>query len=306
MNIRLKQLRAFRAIMDTGSVSEAAVALGLTQSSVSKLLAGFEQELGFLLFDRIGRRLRLSEQGRLFHQNAGNAIELLEDIQAIAEDIRDKQGTRLRICAVGPIIHSNVLPNAVRAFSERHPDFAFTFEMQKRIDIEDWITQRHSDIGFTLFPVDRTKMSSRELVSVKPVVVVPADHPFAERETLFPEDLKEVDLVMPKGSVRLRGLLEADFVRANINLRPRYETSNAITSAHLVKNGVGITIIDPFTISGNHSANFKLLEWGPDTVLTYGMIWSSFRKLTKFEEEFFFGDAKKFNEICLAREQIEC
>ncbi|MYK33180.1 MAG: LysR family transcriptional regulator, partial [Boseongicola sp. SB0670_bin_30] len=54
MNIRLRQLRAFKAIVENASVSEAAVARGLTQSSVSKMLAGFEAEHGFALFDRAG------------------------------------------------------------------------------------------------------------------------------------------------------------------------------------------------------------------------------------------------------------
>ena len=287
MNIRLRQLRAFKAIVETGSVSAASVSLGLTQSSVSKLLAGFEEELGFQLFERIGRRLRLSEQGRLFLDRASTAIDLLEDIQSEAIDIRDNQGKRLRLCAVGPLIHSHVIPQALASFAQKHPDFAFSIEMKKRIEIEEWIIQRHSDIGFTLFPIDPTQLNARTLANVHPVVAMRRDHPLAGRAVIEPKDLRDVDLIMPKGSVRLRGVLEADFVQANVHLRPRFETSNAITTVHLIAHGNGVAIIDPFSISGSPNPDLKILKWAPETVLSYGMIWPNFRNLTHFEEDFF-------------------
>ena len=223
----------------------------------------------------------------MFLKRAEHAIDLLEDIQSCAHDIRDNQGKRLRICAVGPLIHSCVIPKALASFTRLHADFAFSIEMIKRIDMEEWILRQNSDIGFTLFPIDHAQLNSRLLAHAHPVVVVPEDHWLARREVIEPRDLEHVDLILSKSSVRLRGIVEADFVQANIHLRPKFETSNAITSVHLVSHGNGVALVDPFSITGAPTDNLKILPWAPKSTLSYGMIWPSFRTLTSFEETFF-------------------
>ena len=220
MKIRLRQLRAFKAIVETGSVSDAAAMLCLTQSTVSKTLAGFEEELGFRLFERVGRRLRLSEQGRAFYREASSAIELLEGIHLTATGIRDNRGERIKICAIGPIALSGLIPETLARFSSDSPEFSYSLEMKPRIEIEDWVSNRHSDIGFTLFPVDRSRLNSRTLVRVRAVAVVPKNHPLSDREVLSPEIAHRADIIMPKASVRLRGLVEAGFVQAGGRASP--------------------------------------------------------------------------------------
>jgi len=153
MNIRMRQLRVFKSVVESGTVSEAAQSLFLTQSSVSKTLASLEEELGFLLFDRIGRRLKLSREGRLFYTKIENAIETFEDIQLAATDIRDNQGRRLRVCAIGPML-TRLVPSALEVFSRKHADFNFSVDLIPRIEIEEWMAQRHADLGFTLLPVE--------------------------------------------------------------------------------------------------------------------------------------------------------
>ena len=287
MNIRLRQLRAFKAIVETGSVSDAAVLLCLTQSTVSKALAGFEDELGFRLFERVGRRLRLSEQGRLFYLKTSNAIELLEGIQTTATGIRDNQGERLSICAIGPIALSELIPEAFSRFSSNSPEFTYSFEMKSRIEIEDWVSNRNSDIGFTLFPVDRSRLNSRPLAKVRAVVAVPGCHDLSRYEVLSPESLQSSDIIMPKASVRLRGLVEAGFIQAGIELRPKFETSNAIATISLVARNLGVAIVDPFTLTGIQYSSIKVLEWEPETILNYGLIWPKDRSLSHHEELFF-------------------
>ncbi|MDE0532561.1 MAG: LysR family transcriptional regulator [Albidovulum sp.] len=287
MKIRLRQLRAFKAIVETGSVSDAAILLCLTQSTVSKALAGFEDELGFRLFERVGRRLRLSEQGRIFYRKTSNALELLEGIQTTAAGIRDNQGERLSVCAIGPIALSGLIPETFSRFSSISPEFTYSFEMKPRIEIEDWVSNRNSDIGFTLLPVDSGRLNSRTLVRVRAVVAMPECHELSNYDVLSPELLQNSDVIMPKASVRLRGLVEAGFIQAGVELRPKFETSNAIVTVSLVARNLGVAIVDPFTLTGIHYSSLKVLEWEPETILNYGLIWPKDRSLTHHEEFFF-------------------
>ena len=279
MNIRLRQLRAFKAIVEHGTVSDAAVALGLTQSTVSKTLAGFERELGFLLFDRHGRRLSLSEQGRIFLRQTGDVIELLQGINTAATDIRDNKAARFRVTAIGPLSMSSFLPIVLARHALEYPSFRYAVVTKTRAEIDDWIAGQHSDVGLTLLPVQRRQLSARAFARVRAVAIVPVGHELARRRHLAPSDMQNHDLIMPRSSVRLRNLVEASFIQAGVELRLRFETSNAVSTANLVAEGNGVAIVDPFTLTGIPGRKIRALRWEPATVLNYGLIWLGNRPL---------------------------
>lgn len=286
MNIRLRQLRAFVSVVDTGSVTDSANLLALTQSSVSKLLASLEKEIGFSLFDRVGKRLRLTEQGRMFLKQAQETIDRVADIHKVAEDIRDHQGKRLRIAAIGPILFSQLLPSAMTLFSQSRPDYRLSVDMKVRIEIEDWIARHNSDIGFTLLPVDVHQLSFCPIASGKVVVAVPTGHRLATKKFLTPKDVAHEHLILPRPGVRVRALVETNFVEGGIDLNVQTEATTMISVVHLVANGMGIGIVDPFTLSGIDQSNIAIIPWKPEIELTYGAIWPKTHQLTQVEEEF--------------------
>ncbi len=283
MNIRLRQLRVFKLIVETGTVSEAAQAINLGQSSVSKTLASLEEELGFLLFDRIGRRLKLSQQGQTFYRKIENALETIEGIETTVRDIRDNQGQRLRIAAIGPLLHSQLIPQTLTRFSQQEPEFNYSVEMIPRIEIEDWVAQRLTDIGFTLLPVETSQLNFKPIAIVKAVAAVPKNHELARKKVLCPNDIGDAHIVMPKPMVRVRGLVEASFIESGVNLRVKTQVTSAICAIHLIANGMGIGILDPFTVSGMRSADIKVIPWQPEIKLNYGVIWPKSRSLSESE-----------------------
>lgn len=286
MNIRMRQLRVFKAVVEAGTVSEAAQLLSLTQSSVSKTLAALETELGFLLFDRIGRRLKPSREGKLFYKKIENAIETFEGIQTAAEDIRDNQGRRLRVCAIGPMLCSQFVPQVLTTFSQKHTDFNFSVDLVPRIEMEDWMSQRHSDLGFTLLPVETTQLNFQSLATVNAVAILPKGHKLSNHDSLGPTDLTNEHLIMPRPAVRIRGLVDASFVEAGVNLTARTQTTSAVSVAHLVTSGLGVGILDPFTVTGMQTQSIVALPWRPEIKLNYGVIWPKTRTLSPHELEF--------------------
>ena len=305
MSIRLRQLRAFKAIVEHGSVSEAAATLGLTQSTVSKVLAALELEIGFKLFDRAGRRLGLSEQGQLFYQQTVNAIDLLEGIQSAAADIRENVSARFRVAAIGPLLMSSFLPRVLAGFAKEFPQYRFTVETKTRAEIGDWVANQHTDIGFTLLPVQQRQLQSRTVARVRAVAIVPAGHDLSDRPFLKPRDTRNTCLVMPRSSVRLRHLVEASFIQAGIDLRPSFETSNAVSTANLVAEGLGIAIVDPFTVTGIPPWKIKALPWEPTTILDYGMIWPGSRSLKSHERRLLEIASDIAEELALSHAHLE-
>ena len=297
MSIRLRQLRAFKAIVDHGSVTEAADALGLTQSSLSKSLAAFEAYLGFPLFHRIGRRLRLSAQGQEFLAQTANAIELLDGLEAAAASIRDNRAAHYRVAAIGPLLMSSFLPRALAHFSELRPGVDLAIETKLRIEMEDWVAGGHSDVGLTIFPVQSGRFGSRELARVTAVTVVPAGHRLAQRSALSPRDISGERIIMPRLAARVRNMVESGFLQAGYTLSPRLETTTAVAAAHLVAEGNGIAVLDPITVTGLSQDKIAVIPWEPKIELTYGMIWPEHRGATGLDQDLCIAAMKATSEL---------
>lgn len=287
MNIRIRQLKAFIAIVDAGSVTTAANEMNLTQSTVSKLLVGLEKEIGFDLFDRIGKRLKLTQKGRLFLDQAWSALEAFEDVRKSAEDIRDNQERRLRISAIGPLSVGPIVPKAIATLACGNPEISLTYDGKTRIEIEEWVAQGRANVGFTLLPVTHGALETKELATVSACAVVPKSHPLAKRSTLSPADLHNEPMVMPHSAARVRTLVEANFISAGLKLLPKTETSSAISSVYLVSQGAGISVLDPFSCMYVPHDQVQLIKWLPDTPMTYGMIFQSNRVLSALENHLF-------------------
>ena len=97
MNITFRQVDAFRTVVSTGSVTEAASVLGISQPAVSRLLTDMEKEVGFKLFSRVGRNLVPTAESRLLGEEVKRALSGLERIKDAARSIRSFKNAQLRV-----------------------------------------------------------------------------------------------------------------------------------------------------------------------------------------------------------------
>src|SRR3979490_1917349 len=119
MDIRL--LEAFRAVVESGSVTQAASSLGITQPAVSAQIARLESELGFLLFTRTGNRLRLTSEAVPFRGEGERTLDRIDDLGRAAEHIRQGQVGSLTV-ASHPMAGVALLPPMIAAFVHPRPN----------------------------------------------------------------------------------------------------------------------------------------------------------------------------------------
>ena len=184
----LAQLRSFLKIAEHGSFTRAAVACGLTQPALSQQMARLEGELGCPVFERQGRRIRLTEAGEKLHQRALQIVALVDDT---ARQVRDDGATGRLVIGSIPTIAPYYLPRVLNRFRETCP--------QARVEVHEVVTaelrkecqQGDLDVG---------------------VLALPAELPHLEVETLFEEPLW---LVLPAGHrlARVKGPIAIEAVR---------------------------------------------------------------------------------------------
>jgi LysR family transcriptional regulator, low CO2-responsive transcriptional regulator len=143
--VTLTQLRAFVAVERTGSVHGAADELLVSQPSVSSALAGLARELGVELLERDGRGIRLTAAGRAFAPYAAEALGVLAQGRAAAEEATHPDSPRIRIAAVNTA-GEFLLPPLIQAYRARETA-ELLLEIGNRRAVVDLIARRQADVG---------------------------------------------------------------------------------------------------------------------------------------------------------------
>jgi DNA-binding transcriptional LysR family regulator len=198
IRVTLRQYEIFVAVANFGSVTEAAAALGLTQSAASMALSALERQLDQKLFDRIAKRLVLNEYGRLWYPHAIALLERASEAEMFFQ--REEIRANLRMSA-SSTVGNYILPQIITRFCEEYPGSRFDLEVSNTDRVIDLIKHFEADIGFVEGPcvdrdVLRLKWKDDELV-----ICCSPSHPLSQKSSISLDDLRNTRwIVREKGS----------------------------------------------------------------------------------------------------------
>ena len=245
--IGLRQLRAFHAVMVTGSIGAAAERLNLTQPAISKQLSGLEHALDIRLFNRrSGRATTPTQEGVDYYKAIETTIAGLEDLAPIARTIRAGGRKRIRFAATPPVMNSAHLMSALHRFLGAHPNTHVSLEIRHRMEIEDWVAARQIDIALALLPSNHPALLAIPFVDTMAVAAMRPDHPLAELETVGPADLAGHTAILPSRQT-LRSRIDAELERSGAVVTAELECSSALTCCRMAAAGLGVTVCDAFS-----------------------------------------------------------
>ena len=184
----LTHIRTVLEIIRTGSFSEAAVGLRISQPAVSLHVQRLERGLGARLLDRGGSQVRLTPHGEAFLRHARRIIdaeaEMREEIARLSHDL---SGT-IRVAA-STIPGEFLLPGMLADFNALHPSVAASLTISDSEAVIEQLESRSCDVGFTGAPAQRHGVQQEPIYRDTLVLVVPADHPFAQRSSVRVDEL---------------------------------------------------------------------------------------------------------------------
>jgi len=249
--VELRDLRAFVAVAETGSVSRAAEQIGLTQSRVSQQLKALEGSLGVELFARVGRRVVLTSAGRAFQVQA---VDVLHRMDAACRSTAglDAAGVggvtgHLRVGVV-PACNTHFMPTILGRFVARHPGCTLHVQEVSARDIERQVESGQLDVGVGFLPKASPSLRYQRLLREKFALVVRRDHPLAKRRHVPFADLHELAMVLLPGRFYMRQ--EIDQALATHKVRPRVVVELDSLPAILLtvqESGLG-TLLPPFVV----------------------------------------------------------
>ncbi|MEL5990405.1 LysR family transcriptional regulator [Microbacterium phosphatis] len=242
-------LRLMRAVSDAGSITGAALALGYSQPAVSQHIKRLEARAGLPLIERVGRRARLTEAGRVLARHAPAVVTALEAAQEDLELLRGGGRGVVRLAGF-PSASAALLPRLLAELGRTDPGLQVLYVEAEPPEAVEAVREGRADVALTFsFPGDRDDPHGRSArgLSVRAVgqeellLVLPADHPGASRDRVDIADLAEENWI--GGCPRCRGHLLELCGRAGFVPRIAFETDNFVAVEGLVAQGIGVATL---------------------------------------------------------------
>jgi DNA-binding transcriptional LysR family regulator len=239
--LKLSQLRALVAIADTGSFSEAALRIDLSQSAVSHAIATLEEELGVVLLSRSRQGAVLTPTGEQITNDARQVLRSLESICRKAEMAKGLQAGEVRIAAFRSVA-THILPDVIRQFRQKYPSISVAIDEKFHFHlVEDDLRQGKADVGFTYLPTTN-EFDVWELMRDRYLLLVPeSDNPLPAPFTW--EDLANYPLILGPKQDGDRQQIERHLQHNGQHLIPAYAVREDSTILSMVERGLGATIM---------------------------------------------------------------
>lgn len=243
-----QHLQAFLAVADTQSFSKAADQLFLTQPAVSKRIAMLEQQLNARLFDRIGRRIALTEAGHLLLPKARHILQSVEDSRRALANLSGQVGGRLTM-ATSHHIGLHRLPPILKAYTQQHPDVDLDLRfVDSELAYQGVLDGSHEMAVVTLAPHPIEPLAVVERWRDRMCFVCAHDHPLAHQAStntrpLPLSTLSTYSCVLPGTQTFTRTLLEERFTQAGIAVSVSLSTNYMETLKMMCSVGLGWSLL---------------------------------------------------------------
>lgn len=235
--MELTHLKYFVRLAETLNFTEAARQLFITQSTLSQSIRQTEEELGIPLFERIGKKVYLTEAGCEFLPYAGRSIaEAREGMQRLW-DMQQVYRGELRVGVVyslGPL-----LVECASHFSQAYPDIGLRlFHSSSINELADRVHDHRIDFALSYKPSPLSPLIDvRELMAVPLCLIVRSDSPLAVLHEVSLQTIRELPLVLLESGMYLRRMIEKLAAENGVALHPGAEVNNSDLSLQMVRTG---------------------------------------------------------------------
>lgn len=241
--MELRQLQYFLEVAKREHVSEAAEALHVAQSAISRQIANLEAELGVQLFEREGRNVKLTPVGRHFLPHVETALKAIEYAKQQIEEYLDPERGTIKI-GFPTSLASYMMPMVISAFKEKHPNVSFHLRQGAYKFLIEAVKKREIDLAFLgPVPTGEIGIKGEILFSETFAALLPSNHPLAKRNSLVLNELRNEPFVtFPQGYILHQIVLDA-CQQAGFFPIISSEGEDLDAIKGLVSAGIGVTLL---------------------------------------------------------------
>ena len=241
----LRNLHTFVQVAESGSFTRAAEKLGYSQPTVSIQIRQLEQELGVMLFDRIGHTVRLTDKGHEALQHAQRICHMCQEMTLEAgEDTAPRGLIRL---AMADSMCAPLVLRGVSRFQKQYPHVSLRIMTAGTGELFSLLDHNEADIVCTL---DNHIYNTNYVIANEEKIgvhfVIAADHPLARAEHITIEELLAQPFLLTEQGMSYRRLMDELLARDSLEIRPVLEIGRADIICDLVEHGMGASLLPDY------------------------------------------------------------
>jgi Transcriptional regulator len=246
--MELRHLRYFEAIARLNHVTKAALELHVAQPALSKQLRDLEEELGVTLFDRVGRRVQLTEAGAAL---LPHARAILGQVEAARAAMAERIGLQRGLATVGapPTVGTHLLPSALAAFNTRYPGIELRLREAGMATLLEQLAAGLADLAVVALPVDDPDLTVAPLFSEELVLAVAPHHPLAHRSSVRLSDMANEAFVLSPPNYELRETTLVACRQAGFTPRVVLDGGEMDTLLRFVAAGLGVALVPQLAVA---------------------------------------------------------
>ena len=239
----IPNLCAFVAVADTASFSAASEQLFLTQPAISKRVSALETELDIQLFDRIGRKVTLTEAGSALLSRARTILQQVEDSKRAIQNLSGHVAGKL---SIGTSHHIGLhrLPPVLRAFTRAYPEVELDLHFMDSEEACHAIEHGDLELGIVTLPLEPAKVLQTYEVWPDPLdIVVNPSHPLTRLDKITPKQLAGYSAILPTRGTYTRQIFEHTMRKHKLELKVGLSTNYLETIKMMVSVGLGWSVL---------------------------------------------------------------
>jgi DNA-binding transcriptional LysR family regulator len=274
--MELRQLATFRTVAEMGNFTRAAEHLGYVQSNVTAHVQALERELGVVLFDRLGRQVRLTLAGRRLLDYAGRILALADEA---SDAVNDTGAGEVRISAPETLC-AHRLPALLRLARSELPLARVVFRPVAAGTLRQQVWAGELDVAFALeLPYPTPGLHVESLAREEILLVASPDHALVTAAAVAPADLLGVPVLLTEAGCAYRVRFEQALAAAGVTPREMLEFSSVEAIKQCVIAGMGLAVLPAVTVARELAqGELAALRWvGPSLTMTTQLIWHAKR-----------------------------
>jgi DNA-binding transcriptional LysR family regulator len=272
--LTLRQIEVIRAIMVTGTVGGAARLLNVSSPGISRVMKHAESLLGLKLFSRRQGRYTPTPEAKDIFSQINNVYDRVEDLQYVITRLKRGAESELRIGSV-PSISNVMVPRAIASVRRKFPNLSIDIDILKIEEAIDYLLLGKGEVVAMSHKYDHPMLTYQPLAKGRLLCIVPEGHSLAQRGSVSPAEIVKYPLIGidpndPYGRI-MAGIFTHHSLAYEVTIRARFGS----TVCALVRNGLGIAVIDEFTMADGRFPGVRSL---PISEATEFQTYVTFRK----------------------------
>ncbi len=241
----LRHLKIFLAVYETGSTTAAAEELLIAQPSVSVAVKELEEHYGVRVFERMAKRLYVTQAGQELYQYARHLVSLFEE----TEDAMKSLGTSGTLRVGSSVTIGNYfLPGYIRSFQREFPQVRVRVTVENTDTIEGLLLENGIDLGLVEGRVQSPFLVQLPYRKDRLVMICSPEHPYASYKSIVPEVLAAEDVLLREKGSAVRELFDIRMAEAGLEIEPLWESVSTRALIGAVKENMGVSVLPYYLV----------------------------------------------------------